>query len=139
MYDTDGLDIKIPLRMHKDSKLEVEAALKVHGDWSRSVHPLTRYHGELGPRYHFVSVTIPECLPERLHIIAYANEFAFLYDGMHIFNIYYRVLTRNQTKWRSWKKRIAPNFWKPSVRLRPPNLSVVRAPRKLYKPASSKK
>lgn len=30
-----------------------------------------------------MSVTVPECLPERLEVISYANEFAFLHDGQY--------------------------------------------------------
>jgi hypothetical protein len=40
------------------------------------------YQGGLGDPFSFIRVTIPECLPERLEIISYANEYAFLYDGM---------------------------------------------------------
>ena len=61
-YETEGLCDNIPLR-------------------SKLVGPLGFYKGGLGPEYNFIQVTVPECLPERLEIIAYANEFAFLYDG----------------------------------------------------------
>ena len=36
------------------------------------------------PQFNMTAVTIPECLPDRLEVIAYANEFAFLQDGMSI-------------------------------------------------------
>lgn len=38
------------------------------------------YKGGLGDPFTFVSVTVPECHPDRLELISYANEFAFLYD-----------------------------------------------------------
>lgn len=42
--------------------------------------PVHGYKGRLGDRYSFICATRPECLPERLGIISYANEYAFLYD-----------------------------------------------------------
>jgi hypothetical protein len=82
LYETDGLGIDVPLRMHKDWTAEEKGAKRMQREWSQYVYPLEGYHGELGARYHFVSVTMPGCLPERLEVIAYANEFAFLYDGI---------------------------------------------------------
>jgi hypothetical protein len=83
-YQTDGLALKTPLRMHRDPYKEVTGALKAQKDWDKQVGPLRGYSGGLGPLYSFVSITIPECRPERLEIMSYANEFAFLYDGMLI-------------------------------------------------------
>jgi hypothetical protein len=42
-----------------------------------------------------MQVTVPECLPERLETISYANEFAFLYDGIHSYSLVHiwRMLT----------------------------------------------
>lgn len=81
VYETHGLANGIPLRMHKDTVKEVEGALRAQSDWSRHVTPVQDYLGGLGNPYSFIRVTIPECCPERLEIISYANEFAFLYDG----------------------------------------------------------
>jgi hypothetical protein len=80
-YRTDGLAFDIPLRMHRDSHKEIAGALMAQEDWNNHVEPVRGYLGGLGPVYRFVSVTIPECRPERLEIMSYANEFAFLYDG----------------------------------------------------------
>jgi hypothetical protein len=81
-YATDGLSFNIPLRMHSDPHKEISGTLRAQNDWSQQVRPLDSYLGGLGPVYGFVGVTVPECRPERLEIISYANEFAFLYDGM---------------------------------------------------------
>jgi hypothetical protein len=80
-YRTDGLALFIPLRMHRDLYKEIAGALMAQEDWNKHVEPVRGYLGGLGPVYSFVSVTIPECRPERLEIMSYANEFAFLYDG----------------------------------------------------------
>jgi hypothetical protein len=77
LYET-GLGIDVPFRTHKSWMQEEKAILMAQQEWSRSVYPLVNYHGGLGSRYHFVSATIPDCLPERFHVIGYANEFAYL-------------------------------------------------------------
>lgn len=80
-YETHGLCNGVPLRRHRDLESERRGAIRAQEDWSKLVHPVVNYHGGLGPAYTFMCVTVPECLPERLEIISYANEFAFLYDG----------------------------------------------------------
>ncbi|KAF2686310.1 fusicoccadiene synthase [Lentithecium fluviatile CBS 122367] len=79
-YRDDGLAHGIPLRVHSDQFKEIEGALRAQKDWSKYVSPVKNYQGGLGSRFSFIRVTIPECLPERLEIMSYANEYAFLYD-----------------------------------------------------------
>jgi hypothetical protein len=81
-YRDDGLAHGIQLRCHRDELKEIAGALRAQRDWSRAVSPVTNYHGGLGDRFSFIMVTIPECLPDRLELLSYANEYAFLYDGM---------------------------------------------------------
>ncbi|KAI8945708.1 hypothetical protein F4801DRAFT_567376, partial [Xylaria longipes] len=81
LYETHDLCNQVMLRVHKDFIKEIRGALRGQEDWSRQVKPINKYHGGLGDRYSFVRVTVPECLPERLEIISYANKHAFLYDG----------------------------------------------------------
>ncbi|KAI1735626.1 fusicoccadiene synthase [Xylaria scruposa] len=80
VYETHGLDGAIPLRIHKDQHLEFKGALRAQRDWTKHVHNVDGYKGGLGDPFSFISVTVPECLPDRLELISYANEFAFLYD-----------------------------------------------------------
>lgn len=80
-YRDDGLANGILLRVHRDQYREINGSLRAQQDWNRLVSPVANYHGGLADRFNFVSVTIPGCLPERLEIISYANEYAFLYDG----------------------------------------------------------
>lgn len=82
-YETDGLSHGIPLRESTHSAMEVQGALRAQRDWSKLVTPVMGYHGGIGDCYGFVSVTVPECLPDRLEILSYANEFAFLFDGRY--------------------------------------------------------
>lgn len=82
-YRDDGLAHGIPLRIHKDPFKEIAGAIRAQKDWSYHVSPVSDYLGGLGQPFSFIRVTIPECLPERLEVMSYANEYAFLYDGMH--------------------------------------------------------
>ncbi|PCG91803.1 Terpenoid synthase [Penicillium occitanis (nom. inval.)] len=80
-YETHGLCDGIELRIHKDPHGEVKGALRCQRDWAKLVAPVNQpFWGTLGDPYSFVRVTIPETLPERLEILSYANEFAFIYD-----------------------------------------------------------
>lgn len=80
-YETEGLCEGIALRRHWDIAKEELGALRAQEDWTKLVRPVPNYKGGLGAKCSFMQVTVPECLPERLEIISYANEFAFLYDG----------------------------------------------------------
>jgi hypothetical protein len=81
LYETDGLDVGIPLRRHRDISKEAEATLRAQKDWSTLVGSMKNYQGGLHREFSFLCVTVPECRPERLDIISYSNEYAFLYDG----------------------------------------------------------
>ena len=93
-YRDDGLSNGIPLRVNREQHLEIQGTMRAQHDWNTFVSPIDGYFGGLGDRFHFVSVTIPNCLPERLEIISYANEFAFLYDGMFKLQLQFNRLTR---------------------------------------------
>ena len=81
-YETDGLCDGLPVRKHVAEDLEEVGTFQAQEDWRRLVAPLSHYKGGLGPRHSFMAVSLPECLPERFEIVSYANEFAFLHDGM---------------------------------------------------------
>lgn len=80
-YENHGLCEGIPLRVHKDVHIENAAIVRSQKDWNKLVGPITGYKGGFCKEFSFVSGCIPEGLPERLDIISYANEFAFIYDG----------------------------------------------------------
>lgn len=80
--DTDGLCDGLMVRKHVAEDLEEIGTFKAQADWRDLVAPLRNYKGGLGPKHSFMAVSLPECLPERFEIVSYANEFAFLHDGM---------------------------------------------------------
>ncbi|KAK8133241.1 hypothetical protein PG999_001414 [Apiospora kogelbergensis] len=79
-YETEGLCDGIDVRLNDYSFLEDRGAIRAHQDWNNLVAPCSEYRGTLGPRFNFISTTIPECFPDRLEILSYANDFAFLHD-----------------------------------------------------------
>lgn len=83
-YDLEGLEglcDGIPLREHNNKVCEDIGAIRAQQDWHKLVQPLSDYKGGLAASFNFMSIAVPECIPERLEIISYANEFAFLHDG----------------------------------------------------------
>ncbi|KAK6213609.1 fusicoccadiene synthase [Colletotrichum tabaci] len=81
-YETEGLCDGIEVRISSFTDLEDRGAIRAHHDWNKYVEPCREYRGTLGPKYSFMSLTVPECLPDRLEVISYANEFAFLHDDV---------------------------------------------------------
>lgn len=82
-YNDLGLCSSLPLRVHKFAHLADKGALRAQEDWKRLVGPIRNFTGCLSPRFNGIAVAVPECIPERLEIVTYANEFAFLHDGDH--------------------------------------------------------
>ncbi|KAF2996753.1 terpene cyclase [Neopestalotiopsis sp. 37M] len=82
LYETDDLINDIPFRVHKDYHKDINGCLRAQRDWKNHVGPISEWYGGIGDSWSFVAATMPECLPERLEVISYANEFAFLYDDV---------------------------------------------------------
>lgn len=81
-YTTQGLCDGIQLRLHNDHEVEDLAIIRAQEDWRQNVAPIGLFRGCLHPSTSFVSLCMPECLPERLDIVCYANEFGFLHDDV---------------------------------------------------------
>lgn len=81
-YNSGGLTGGIELRRHIRPLSEDVGTIRAQEDWNRLVSPLKGYTGGLGPRWSVMQLAFPECLPDRLEVISYANELAFIYDGM---------------------------------------------------------
>ena len=80
-YDSEGLCDGIPLRVYRNTDLEEMGNIRLHNDWRKYVGPLPiTSGGTMGPIYNFTSVTIPECRPDRLELVSYLVELAFLND-----------------------------------------------------------
>ncbi|PPJ52523.1 hypothetical protein CBER1_10250 [Cercospora berteroae] len=79
-YLANSLTGGIELRRHMRPLSEDVGTIRAQEDWNRLVSPLKGYTGGLGPRWSVMQLAFPECLPERLEVISYANELAFIYD-----------------------------------------------------------
>ena len=82
-YDNFGLCDALPLRASKFGHLADRGCRRAQDDWTRFVGKISGFIGCLSPRFNAISVGVPECLPERMEVITYANEFAFLQDGAY--------------------------------------------------------
>lgn len=83
-YRTDGLCDGISVRNHRNAAVGDLGIIRLHKEWSEYIGPppTSASCGGLGPQYGFTPVTLPECLPERLEIVSYAIEFAFVHDDV---------------------------------------------------------
>ncbi|KAH9990889.1 terpenoid synthase [Xylariaceae sp. FL0662B] len=81
-YETDGLCDGLSVRKHVAEDLEEIGTFKAQEDWRDLVAPISNFKGGLGHKHSFMAVSLPECLPDRFEIVSYANEFAFLHDGI---------------------------------------------------------
>ena len=82
--EVENLCADIPLRISNNPQLEVRGIQRAQDDWRTYFGPLEAFNGAIGDRFNFMAVCLPECLPERLEILSYANEFGFLHDGKAI-------------------------------------------------------
>ncbi|KAL8792041.1 MAG: hypothetical protein Q9195_005382 [Heterodermia aff. obscurata] len=83
-YSDFGFCGGIPLRESKYGHLADKGSQRAQEDWNQFIGGtvLPGFGGCMSPRFNMTSVTIPECLPDRMEVIAYANEFAFLQDDV---------------------------------------------------------
>ena len=80
--DLQGLCNGLEIRLHNDHQVEDLAIIRAHEDWEENVGPIGDFKGIMHPRHSLVSICMPGCLPERLDIVAYANEFGFFHDDL---------------------------------------------------------
>lgn len=80
--ETEGLCDGLAIRKHLCEDLEEIGTFRAQQDWNDLVSKVSDFKGGLGPEHSFMAVSLPECLPDRLEVVSYANEFAFLHDGM---------------------------------------------------------
>ncbi|KAL4961087.1 bifunctional terpene synthase/polyprenyl synthetase family protein [Aspergillus stella-maris] len=70
------------LRRHNHEHLANEGSLRCRTDWEQFIGPIERW-GSCNPwEGHFGAVVLPFCKPERLAVICYIFEYAFLYDNV---------------------------------------------------------
>ena len=81
-YEDFGLSGALPLRASKFGHLADKGSRRAQDDWKEFVGKISGFTGCLCPRFNGITVAVPECRPERMEVVTYANEFAFLHDGV---------------------------------------------------------
>ncbi|RAH78110.1 geranylgeranyl pyrophosphate synthase [Aspergillus japonicus CBS 114.51] len=80
--DLHGFCHGCPLRRHKSEHKANEGSLQLRADWEKYVGPIERW-GSCNPwEGHFGAVVLPCCRPERMAIVNYIFEYAFMYDNV---------------------------------------------------------
>ncbi|KAK6828816.1 hypothetical protein RU639_003672 [Aspergillus parasiticus] len=80
--DIEGFCRHYALRRHKYEEKANLGSIQCRADWVKYIGPIERW-GSCNPyEGHFGSVVLPLCKPERLAIISYIFEYAFLYDNV---------------------------------------------------------
>ncbi|KAE8369819.1 isoprenoid synthase domain-containing protein [Aspergillus caelatus] len=80
--DIEGFCHHYAMRQHKYEEKANLGSLQCRADWVKYIGPIERW-GSCNPyEGHFGSVVLPLCKPERLAIISYIFEYAFLYDNV---------------------------------------------------------
>jgi hypothetical protein len=83
VHSVSDLIQDLPARKHVAADVEEAATFEAQQDWEEAVGPKLDFMGCMGSEHNFISLTLPECLPQRLAIVSYACEFAYLNDVTH--------------------------------------------------------
>ncbi|KAJ5202050.1 uncharacterized protein N7498_006713 [Penicillium cinerascens] len=78
----DGFCHNYALRRHKYEQNANEGSFRCRDDWKKYIGPIECWGGCNPWDGHFASVVLPLCKPERLGLVSYVFEFAFLYDNV---------------------------------------------------------
>ncbi|KAJ9273363.1 hypothetical protein DTO212C5_437 [Paecilomyces variotii] len=80
--DIEGFCDGYALRRHKFEDKAIEGSLQCREDWLKYIGSIERWGCNNPWEGHFGAVVLPLCKPERLGVISYIFEYAFLYDNV---------------------------------------------------------
>ena len=81
-FDTQGLCAEYQLRGHKFEDLADAGCHQARSDWIKYVGPVNEFGGCNHINGNFSAVVLPLCKPDRLELVAYVLEYAFLHDSV---------------------------------------------------------
>ena len=81
-YDTQGFCRDFPARRHNHEEEADNGSREARADWVRYIGPVDAAGGCNPFSGHFAALTLPTCKPERLRLISYVFEYAFLHDNV---------------------------------------------------------
>ncbi|KAL2166793.1 hypothetical protein VTG60DRAFT_2146 [Thermothelomyces hinnuleus] len=79
-YATHGFCPDYPLLRHRYESLANAGCLEARKDWARYIGPAGEFGGCNPFDGNFTALVLPLCKPERLRLVAYVIEYAFLHD-----------------------------------------------------------
>ncbi|KAL2021599.1 hypothetical protein VTK56DRAFT_6952 [Thermocarpiscus australiensis] len=81
-YDTQGFCPGYTLRRHRYESLANAGCHEARQDWIQYIGPVSEF-GNCNPvNGNFTAVVLPLCKPERLRLVAYVIEYAFIHDNV---------------------------------------------------------
>ncbi|GAB1315557.1 geranylgeranyl pyrophosphate synthetase [Madurella fahalii] len=81
-FNTHGFCPQYPLRRHRYESLANAGCHEARQDWTRYIRPAEAF-GNCNPvNGNFAALVLPLTLPERLSLVAYILEYAFLHDNV---------------------------------------------------------
>lgn len=72
----------LPVRKSDYESMAVATSYEVFEEYNRLVGKADITAGVYDPRGHAISLTFPECIPERIDVATRMQEIGFLHDGM---------------------------------------------------------
>ncbi|KAK4119290.1 terpenoid synthase [Parathielavia appendiculata] len=79
-YATHGFCQGYPLKRHRYETLDNAGCYEARRDWAKYIGPAREFGGCNPFDGNFTSLVLPLCKPERLKLIAYIIEYAFIHD-----------------------------------------------------------
>ncbi|OJJ72250.1 hypothetical protein ASPBRDRAFT_675371 [Aspergillus brasiliensis CBS 101740] len=80
--DIQGFCHNYPLRRHKYEDQANKGSQQCRDDWEQYIGPIERWGCGNPWEGHFAAVVLPFCRPDRIAIISYCFEYAFMYDNV---------------------------------------------------------
>ncbi|KAK4185022.1 isoprenoid synthase domain-containing protein [Podospora australis] len=80
--DLHGFCPKYPLARHKHEVLANAGCADARQDWIKHIGPASEFGGCNPVNGNFTALVLPLCKPERLRLVAYMLEYAFLHDNV---------------------------------------------------------
>ncbi|KAK4237715.1 isoprenoid synthase domain-containing protein [Achaetomium macrosporum] len=81
-YATHGFCPQYPLKRHRHEALANAGCLEARRDWARYIGPACEFGGCNPINGNFTALVLPLCKPQRLKLVAYLLEYAFLHDSV---------------------------------------------------------
>lgn len=83
-----GCFTTLPVRYHRDEELAIRESKRMEADWQNAFGTPPFSQGCQNPAGHLASLSLPECLPDRIGICSYIMDYMLHHDGKSAAEIY---------------------------------------------------